>query len=170
MATTASEKSELLTRMRAGWAEVEASYGQLSPEQQSTLKDAAGWTPKDHLGHLGTWLWVALARVDGSEEASIFGMDDGTYATTWAEPNGIDALNAAAVRLQRGKSYQTLLNETRALHRQLVGAVQALSEAQLDRLPFPDEPDRGRLVDQVAGNSYEHYQEHVAYLRALLGQ
>ena len=41
---------------------------------------------------------------------------------------------------------------------------------QLDRPTFADQPERGTWAKMIAGNTYEHYEEHIPLLHALASQ
>ena len=55
-------------------------------------------------------------------------------------------------------------------YNELLAAVEGLSQEQLDDLRLRDQPDRGTFAQMIAGNTYEHYEEHIPLLEALGGE
>ena len=59
-----------------------------------------------------------------------------------------------------------ILAEHRAMQQQMVNAVQAMSEEDLNR-PISWLDDRP-VVGWIIGNTYEHYEEHTHYIQEWL--
>jgi hypothetical protein len=61
-----------------------------------------------------------------------------------------------------------VLAELRDAHARLTAEIETLDEADLARPWLPERPERGAVIDVLAGNSYAHYREHAAEIRRLL--
>lgn len=161
---------ELIARMERAMAEVEAVVTGVPADQLTAPGPGGDWSAKDHLAHLLTWARVALSRAAGGysaeAEAPIFGVDVATYQAT----RGDDALNELAQRVNRAKSLDQVLAELRDAHARLLATVSKLGEAELARPWLPERPERGPLIDVLAGNTYAHYREHAGYIARLLGR
>ncbi|MBI2965831.1 MAG: ClbS/DfsB family four-helix bundle protein [Chloroflexi bacterium] len=160
---TPADKHELLTRIRAAWSEMDATIRNVDPDRLRDTPAAGGWSAKDHLAHIMVWLKVIAARIDRAPEHPIFGLDPGTFRTA-----NVDGLNAAAHRLYREMPTAEVIAELASTHRKVVAMVESLQETDLARPIWSDRPGRGPLIDNIIGDTYEHYREHLADIRTLV--
>jgi hypothetical protein len=59
----------------------------------------------------------------------------------------------------------------RATHDELVGLIREMTDVDLERPYDPNDPEEyRRLIDAIAGNSYEHAAEHLGWIRELLAR
>jgi len=106
------------------------------------------WGVREIMAHIAGWhreMVPALARLARGEAPYA----DGAY-------DDFNAWNARFVAERAGADTRAILHEADASHRDLVGAVAALSDAAL----APGQPARG-LVDGVGS---DHYREHAAQI------
>jgi Protein of unknown function (DUF1706) len=87
---------------------------------------------------------------------------------------GIDNVNDAIRKLHETDTAGEALGYFRDSHAQLVAALGKLSDADLQK-PYshyqPSDPDEQRpVVGWVAGNTYEHYAEHINWNNQLLSE
>ena len=157
----ASDKDELLARIRAAWSELEDTLGAFD-EARLMRPGADGWSAKDHAAHMAGWLELLLARIEGTPEHVVFGVDANTYPNT-----GVDALNEALHRRNARLTPAEALDWLRRSHARALAAVSTLDEEALDRPIWPDDPRRRPLISTIVGNTYEHYHEHLEVIRAL---
>lgn len=117
------------------------------------------WTLKDLLGHIALWEEAALQfiadyREDGRPKR--LGIDDDA---------ALDAINKRGAALRRDWSLERVRGEFDAAFRDLVAAVQALSDEQLNT-PFPPPwPADHTLERLISDNSYGHMAEHIEQIR-----
>ena len=84
-----------------------------------------------------------------------------------------DALNALIYRQNKERPLSDVVADFQQAHTDLLGVLAGLTDADLFRTYSdyqPDEPgeDSGApIVGWIAGNSYEHYAEHQAWVEAL---
>ena len=150
-------KAELLGLIQQGWDDFHAFLAHYSPDQLSTLKDAVGWTAKDHIIHLAVWEDSIFALLSGQSQREGLGLDEATWASDYDHQN--------AVLRER---YLTLsLDEALALfersHARLFAKIEALSDDDL-RKPYrhyqPDSDREQPVIGWIIADTYEHYAEH----------
>ena len=158
-------RSELIARIQESRAALDALIGALSPEQAVAAAPDGGWSVKDHLAHLAAWQCVAYLRVIGhmDHEHEVFGMDPARYAATDA-----DGLNAAVYQSCKDRTLAEVRATFEQAYQQVLGALAQLRSDDLQRPVDPAQPHLGTLAATVAGNTYEHFAEHVAWIRAAL--
>ncbi len=150
------DKAGLLSRIDRAWAALEESFAGLS-EAQLTAPGPEGWSVKDHLAHIATWERILLvAHLQGRSFAEAAGMDDATAKAT-EEMTAETGLNDWFLQRDRGRPLADVLADVRETHARLL---EALEDAEFAAL-------RERM-GHVIGNTYEHYDEHRAIIRALV--
>jgi uncharacterized protein (TIGR03083 family) len=155
-------KAELLSQMEQHWNDFSAYLQTLTEAQWTQRTDAAGWTVKDHVMHLAIWEDGGLALLEGSSQRERKGISEEVWQR-W----DFDEINAMIQQRHHLRSWTEVLESFREAHRRLVAAVEKLSEADLQRLLHPDDPDSGTFIDGVVINSYAHYAEHKPWIVAI---
>jgi hypothetical protein len=151
-------KVELLRRLEAGQAQFEAVLARLTPTQIEHLEVGDGWTVKDLLAHFIAHEQRALEELRMAlrdEPADIPLLDN-------------DAFNLGAIFACRSQSFEQIRAAWNESFREVISAVQALTEADFD----PSGSLVQRLGDTIDGafanNSYEHYAAHRQELEAAI--
>jgi hypothetical protein len=126
-----------------------------------------GWVVKDHLAHIAAWEHSLLGLIEGRDRVSAMGVQRPVEEST-------DAINAAVLKLHAGETPEQVLKYYRDSHGSLMAGLGKLSEADLQK-PYgyfqPSEPDEKRpVIDWVAGNTYEHYAEHIGWINQLTSE
>jgi hypothetical protein len=121
-----------------------------------------GWAIKDHLVHLAAWEHSLLALVKGTDRQAAMGVSPGAGADT-------DQINDAVFKAHRQESIVAVRRFSADSHASLMAALGELSDADLVR-PYsfyqPGTPDEKRpVVGWVAGNTYDHYAEHLEWIK-----
>jgi hypothetical protein len=152
-------KAELLARIRAARAALELVLAPLD-EAALTAPGPDGWSIKDHLFHLAAWLRKTTAVFHGQPGHEALGVPQALY-----EQGDEEAINA---RLQK-QSQLMLLSDVQAVfrssHAAILAYIESQPEARLAEPYNPRDPDDGRRVlDAIAGNSYEHDDEHRGWI------
>lgn len=158
-------KSELIARIQEGRAALDALIGAISPEQAAAPGPAGGWSVKDHLAHLAAWQCVAYLRVIGHtrHEHEVFGMDPARYAASSEE-----VLNATIYQSCKDRTLAEVRASFEQAYQQVLGALAQLRSEDLQRPVDPAQPHLGTLAANIAGNTYEHFEEHAGWMRAAL--
>jgi uncharacterized protein (TIGR03083 family) len=160
-----SEGGRLLPRIDAAWAELDALVDALGPNGL-TRATSGGWAVKDHLTHVAAWeLWL-IGLLGRTNRWVAMGITDRGKKT-------VESVNKQVHALHRGKSAAEAVAYFRETHEQLISALESMTDADL-ALPYVDyqpgaageEGSDQAVVVWVAANTYEHYAEHVGWLRA----
>lgn len=121
-----------------------------------------GWTVTDHLAHIAAWEHSLLALIEGHDREKAMGLSEAA--------EGIDNVNEAVRKLHETDTPDEALAYFRDSHARLVAALGKLSDADLQK-PYshyqPKDHDEKRpVVGWVAGNTHEHYAEHIDWIKA----
>ena len=162
------DMTELLRRMDEAWSSLDAALGQLS-EEQLERRDAQGWSAKDHLSHLAAWERSVAYLLQGRPRHEGLGVDEETW-----RGSGEDGINRVIHERTRDRSLPEARGDFEQAHQEMLAALSGLTDADIQRpySHFVSEPgSRGDrpIVELIVGNTYEHYQEHQAWLRQLTG-
>jgi hypothetical protein len=141
--TTAATRDEILRRMDDGWA---AFHGRVTsmPSEQLELHVGEGWTRKQMLAHIGAWHDLTVDR--------LVRFADSGDPTELAEHE--DVINARAGRAAGGRTTGEILLAMSDSYRRLRREVSILTDPQLAA-------HDAWAAAIIAGNSYEHYAEHL---------
>lgn len=163
-------RAELLQQIDRGWTELLAFTASLTDSQLTSPTDAAGWTITDHLLHLADWEAGVCALFRGEDRAAAMGLE----RSLW-ESEDYDAQNAVLRTRSRqyGQTRADVMARLNAVHTELLTQLAGLSDADLatrygqwQPLDDYDHP----VVHSIIGNTYEHYAEHIDWMRALAQQ
>ncbi len=156
------DRAELLIRIRRGWSTLLQEVADLALDQM--LRAAPGeWSIKDHLAHLAAWeRYLLLHHLQGHPSTEVL-----QISAAEAAAFDIDRMNAILRERSREQPADEVFAELHRNHARLLAALETLDEAALAHPgPADDLVDRP-LVESIAGNTYEHYPEHLAAMRAL---
>jgi hypothetical protein len=166
--TVPKDKAELLERAQREYAVLEQTIGQLSEAQMTTPLDGS-WSAKDILAHIAAWQQILLGFHIGRRpfhEAA-----QGIAANY--ETDDIDTINEALYQRDKNRPLSEVLDAFRRSHQEIMTTIERLSEADLFRAYTPvgrDPSGGGQLINWIAGDTYEHYEEHRATIRMLTAQ
>ncbi len=165
------DKAALERRIDASRATLEALFEMHDEAQLLAATDDAGWSARDHFHHLAAWEEFEILRERGPEAYAVFGLPDkASYDVLLAQEPDFRAINE---HIRRHGQALTLA-EVRAYARRARVEAKALlatfSEAALLSPSKPDDPASVTFMAIVAGNSYEHDDEHRRYIKTLLAR
>jgi uncharacterized damage-inducible protein DinB len=158
--------NSLLPPVDKGWAELDALVDSLGPIGLTKV-GSDGWAVKDHLVHIAAWEHSLLALLDRRDRRAAMGVSKTAEDT--------DAINAEVWSLHQSKTPEQALAYFHETHALLMAFLSRLTDADLQR-PYNDyqpddkrDPSENRPVgDWVAGNTYEHYAEHIGWINRLV--
>ena len=160
--TEQMDKTGILKEMSAGYAALEEILASLDKTQYFTEGVIPGWSIKDILAHITSWQHRLLRWLDAAvrnEEPAISGPDN---------LEEMDTLNAQFYQENKHLPLDEVLTDFRTTHQQILSIVQAISEEDLlnpHRFSWSQvEP----LWKSIAGDTYEHYQEHIEQIQEWL--
>ncbi len=162
-------KTELLRRNRRAFEELEDILRPLDDARLS-LPTKSGWAIKDHLAHLAAWelgLVNLLQRRDryeamGLEHAAIKGKSE-------------EEINEMIYQRNANLSAAQAWDLLRSAHRQMEAQLESMDNEDLitpytNFLPEGAEGSTNPIFMWVIGNAYEHYEEHIGWLRQALAE
>ena len=164
-----TDKAELLARIEQARAALDATLSDLSEELVVAPGSGDGWAVKDHLAHLTSWEAGMAALLQREPRYAAMQLDEQTFLTA-----GADGINAIVFQRNKGRPLAGVLADFREGQRALLAALDGLTDADLLKTYShyqPDEPgeDSGApILGWIAGNTYEHYAEHQAWIQALI--
>ena len=149
-----------------GWDELTALVESLGSEELE-LKGDGQWAVKDHLVHIAAWELSLVGLLDGEDQQAAMGVA--------GVSGGMDAINEAVWLAHRHETAEQALAFLRASHARLMQRLSGMTDADLRRSynhyqpNDPRDPGDDRPVIQwVAADTYEHYAEHVGYIKDIV--
>jgi hypothetical protein len=137
----------------------------------SMVGPEGGYSAKDHLAHLTAWERGIVALLQKKPRFQAMGVEEAFVAG-----KTMDDMNEVIYQRNRQRPLIEVLADFEQEHRALLGILAGMDDADLFR-PYsyyqPDEPGRddGRpILSWIAGNTYEHFNEHAGWLRELRGK
>jgi uncharacterized damage-inducible protein DinB len=152
--------------IETAWNQLVELVNQVEEAGGLSRASSDGWTVKDHLTHIAAWEHSLLALIEGHDRERAVGLTEAV--------EGIDNENEAIRKLHETDTPEEALVYFRDSHARLVAALGKLSDADLQK-PYshyqPKDADEKRpVVGWVAGNTYEHYAEHIDWINHLLSE
>ena len=160
-------KAQLLADIQQGWDDFHAFLAAYSRDQLSTLKDAVGWTPQDHIVHLAVWEDSITALLSGQSQREGLGLDEATWASDYDHQNAVLRERYLALTLDEA------LDLFQRSHARLIAKIEALSDEDFQRPYSYYQPDSDReqpVIGWIIGDTYEHYQEHQPWIAAIVDE
>lgn len=119
-----------------------------------------GWTIKDHLAHLTHWeQWLLRHHIVGEPPQDILKLD-----SVMMEDFDVDRANEIVLQQSRAHSLAKVLDNFHQTHAEVVATLRQMPFDKLLQPRYADDPEQRPLLNWVAGDTYEHYQEHSAAL------
>lgn len=152
-------KQNLLEELRGARREWDALLAQMTETDMLVSGVEGDWSIKDIAAHLMFWeartvKWLDAARNGTSPEPS-------------PVPKGLseDEENAWIYARYRDNALNEVMNEARAIHEAVVERVAEMTAPELCEQKF-EWLGSNTLAASLPGNSYEHYRDHNATVRA----
>jgi uncharacterized damage-inducible protein DinB len=156
---------EVVGRIERSWHELDGVVRGLDDEGLSLHRAPDGWAVKDHIVHIAAWEHWLLALFEGRDKLVAMGAPEANRQ--------IDDINAMVYENHRDDSARAALDYFRAAHEQLMAHLRKLTAEDFERpyktfFPPGSEPDEQPVLVAVAGNTYDHYDEHLTWIREQL--
>jgi uncharacterized damage-inducible protein DinB len=158
--------NEVLAHVERGWHELESIVAGLDAEGLSLHRAPDGWAIKDHLVHVAAWEHWLIALFERRDKLAAMGA--GTAAKQ------IDAVNEVVYNNHRDDPVDEAMRYYRDAHSKLMDVLRKQTTEDFER-PYKAFFDAGAETDEqpvlvaVAANTYDHYAEHVQWIREQLG-
>ena len=150
-----ARKVDMLDRIRTAHARLEHVVASLTYGQLETEGVSGEWSVKVTLGHITWWEQVPVHAFHGEADEDI--LPDEAWDT--------DRANAVLFARNRDRQLAYVLEAFQASYAGLLRELEALPAARLDE----PGPYGGSLLELIAGNTYDHYDEHANLLAAVFG-
>lgn len=154
-------KQEIITQIEQSYAALEAALEALNVGQMVEPALPGGWSVKDALAHLSVWHRRALDIIDPVQPPRV-----PTIPPSGIEDDQVDTFNARFYAEHTGDLLPDVLADFRESYRQLLASTQRLSDADLMK-PLAGDT---WLWQVIAGNTYDHYPEHIEAIQAAFPQ
>ncbi|MFI5282333.1 MAG: ClbS/DfsB family four-helix bundle protein [Candidatus Dormibacterales bacterium] len=159
----------LLARIDSSWAELSQLADGLGPGGL-TVAGPDGWAVKDHLSHVAAWERWLIALLERRDRKEAMGLPSGFKDST-------DEINAELWALSKDTTGAQAFADFRDTHAQLMSVLGRMSDADLE-LPYThyepraaeDPAAAGPVTEWVAANTYDHYAEHIGWIRSLTAE
>lgn len=158
--------AEIVERIEHGWNELASVAAGMDDEGLSMHRGPDGWAVKDHLVHVAAWEHWLLALFEQRDKVAAMGAE--------GSAREIDAINDAVYQKHRDESAQEALQYFRDAHKRLMAVLRRQSTEDFER-PYKtffaagDESDEQPVLVAVAANTYEHYSDHVTWIKEQTG-
>lgn len=165
-------KQELLREIERAHQDMMRFLAALSDDEKTAPMLNEGWSVKDSLAHLIDWEKMSLdwlARSLRGEEVKRF-VQGFQYETEAEREAVMEKLNTHLFEQNKNRALDDVLQDFRATHRAIFNFV-----AQMDENDIFD-PNRfawrngSPAFDMLAGNTFEHYDEHRQWILESLEQ
>lgn len=135
-----------ILKINTAWDDFQASYEGLSPAQL-VIPDVVGhWSVRDILAHVTTWERESIERLAMVRR----GEPVPSYEERYRD---VDLFNARMTEAKRGLSLVEVQGQLAATHAELWAALEAF-------------PDKEQAAGLVQADTWTHYPEHAASIRA----
>ncbi len=154
--------AEVIGKVDKGWDELDSLARGLDDEGLSLHRTPDGWAVKDHLVHIAAWEHWLLALFEHRDKRAAMGAA--------SADRDIDAINDVVYTLHRDDSVAEAIGYYRDAHARLMEVLRKQSTEDFER-PYKTYFDPGAESDEqavlvaVAANTYDHYAEHVQWIK-----
>ena len=148
-------KKELMSAIEREW-NLLLQVAEKLTEQQMAAPDEGGWSPKDNLAHLSEWMKVLMGyHLDHRPSHEVLGVSEDA-TKDW----DMEVINPILFERNRGRSRQDVLDELRAVYKQMLGKLDSMSFEDLLKPRHPEDPEKRPVLMWVLGDTSEHFLEH----------
>lgn len=155
-------KASILDEMSTSYTALEDILASLDKTQYFTEGVIPGWSIKDILAHIASWHHRLLKWLEAAvrnEEPTISGPDN---------VEEMDALNAQFYQENKSRPLDEVLTDYRTSYQHIMDIVQVMPEEDLIS-PHRFAWSKGEpLWQAIAGDTYEHYREHLKQIQEWL--
>jgi hypothetical protein len=164
-----SELAKFTASIDAAWKDVRSFLAAVTPSQASK-RDPAGWSVKDHVTHLAVWEDSVAILFQGGRRHEALGIEEAFYTAS-----NFDEINEVIKVRLKGTTLQETIRNLEGAHRQLMGHLGTLRDADLNAKAgefFPQAPrnDDRALTSLIWDNTGGHFSEHLEWMRDLVGR
>jgi hypothetical protein len=151
-------KDELLSKIRVSRSALLETLQAIPPEECTIPGVTGDWSVKDILVHINYW--------EGQLITMLFQLREGQPPTSLAlnQPD-VDAQNEYWFQQGKDREWQMAWNDFTGLHSQMIRRVSAFSDKELNDPRLHAKLAGRPLWEWIAGDSFEHEDEHNASIQ-----
>jgi hypothetical protein len=164
MDTNPTDKVELLQRMQEGYSAFVALLTPLSEEEMTTPGVNGAWAIKDILVHLATWQRRMANRVEALARNDETNPNQPAINTD----EEMNRFNDETFAANRSRPLALAWSDFRSSYQDLLQATRLLNENDLFHPYRYTWLEGSTLWENIAGNSFAHYEEHIPMITAWL--
>ena len=160
---------DMLKRIEKTYLEIMKYISTLT---EDTILERAGsdqWSIKDILAHLAAWEEILLRfHIAGESFEDVVGNPEIRYQVT-----PFDEVNQHLYEVYKEWTLDEVKKFSERIHNELLVRLAQLTTDELRAPPTSlnlMDSDAGELADYIAGNTYEHYLEHLETIRSMSSQ
>lgn len=163
----AMSKARLLETLQTERARWDALVAKISPERMCVPATESGWSAKDIIAHVTYYERWMLGWLEDAVRGKL-------TAASHRDLLSVDERNTIIFEENRDRPLDDLVRESRSVFERLVQLVQMLPERDLldphryERYVVPFWYESHALWECIAGDSYEHYEQHIPTLRTVI--
>ena len=166
-ATLPTTVADAVERASVARADLEDLIASLS-EEQMTSPGPEHWSIKDHLAHLATWELGIVELLGHRPRFAAMQIEEAI-----SQGKSEEEINDLIYRRHAALSLPEVMAEFQTAHQQMLQTLGRLDDGDLFRpyshyLPEGSEGRLDPVLYWIIGNTYEHFDEHHGYIRALL--
>jgi hypothetical protein len=151
-------KDELIQKIESEWNSLQSSLDGLTEEQMHQPGVVGEWTIKDILAHITAWQTRLIT--------TLFKAEKGFTPDTTEGGKTVDQINEKFYRELKDRPFDQVWDDLDSSYHQVLSRLEVWKEKDLF------DPNRFKWMKgepfaaYIAGDSYEHYAEHAAQIRA----
>lgn len=152
-------KAELIEKLRIEYHNFDEATAGLTEAQMSEPGAEERWSVKDIAAHLAFWQQRAVFYLECAQK----GYDK--EADRWAE-GSVDARNEQNFQAQQARPLADVLADLHASEKDVLSLLEQTPNEAIFTPGYFEWSKASLLVEAIAGETFEHYQEHLGSLRA----
>lgn len=151
-------KKKLLVALREARSQWDALLAEVGNHRLTEPSVVEGWSVKDIIAHI---TWYERETVGILQAKALVG------SSLWELPQ--DQRNIPIYEKNKHRTLEEVLTESELVYQQLLDSIRALSEEDLlEPTRFQNMPTEWLPWKVIAGNSFEHYHQHLTDIRQWL--
>lgn len=162
-------KAELMQHIERDWERLSALLDKLSPFQFTEIKNAEGWTVKDHVAHMAAWEKSAIAFLQSIPRHRGLGVPEDIYSS-----RDVERINADIYQTHADDPPEVVRARLIDTHQQMLQILSRLTDEDLMK-PYSDYlPDERRdgegppAINFIYGATAHHFRTHQRWIEEML--
>jgi len=119
---------------------------------------------KDHVMHMAAWEDGLTALLDKQDRRAYMEIEKPIWKS------GDDAINAVLQQRYKDLTWDEVMAKRQAIHDKLLKQIEGLDEKTLQG-PYndynPDSPSKHPITEFISGSTFEHYEVHIPWMKAI---